>query len=106
MGLRSVGWNLDTMDWAYADNDPTKMFNDFYANLDYIKPSGIIQLQHDLLQGSVTAVTRFIAGARSRGYTVSGAVPVGSQLPAPPVVGVRSPQLRQSIHPVADTHRR
>ena len=41
----------------------------FNANLDALAPAGIIQLQHDLLQSSVDAVSSFISSARAKGYS-------------------------------------
>ena len=38
-------------------------------NLDSLLPSGVIQLQHDLLQGSVDAVESFVSIARAKGYS-------------------------------------
>ena len=43
-------------------------FTNYNASLDAMSPTGIIQLQHDLLQGSVDAVTSFITSAGARGY--------------------------------------
>ena len=70
MGLRGVLWNLDTNDWQYADTNPTLMFSQFNAKIASLKPTGIVQLQHDLLQGSVNAVTTFINTAQANGYSL------------------------------------
>ncbi len=56
MGLRGVLWNVDTVDWALAKTNPTKMLADFKSNLAATGTAGVIHLQHDLLLESVNLV--------------------------------------------------
>jgi hypothetical protein len=44
-------WNVDTNDWQYAESNPSLMFSEFYGQLDAVAPTGIVMLQHDLVQG-------------------------------------------------------
>ena len=56
MGLRGVIWNLDTQDWNYAATNPSFVISSFQTNLAAKGSSGIIQLQHDVLNQSVNLV--------------------------------------------------
>jgi len=61
MGLRGVIWNVDTVDWALAKTNPTKMLADFKTNLAATGTTGVIHLQHDLLLESVNLVPQLLA---------------------------------------------
>ena len=54
MGLRGIIWDVDSLDWEYAATNPAKVLSDISAGLAYMGASGIIQLQHDIVNQSIT----------------------------------------------------
>jgi hypothetical protein len=42
---------VDTNDWRYAASNPQLMFSQFDTKLSSLAPVGIVQLQHDVVQG-------------------------------------------------------
>jgi hypothetical protein len=42
----------DTFDWAYAQTNASWMYSQFEMYADAVVPTGVIMLQHELLQGA------------------------------------------------------
>jgi peptidoglycan/xylan/chitin deacetylase (PgdA/CDA1 family) len=56
MGYRGVVWNMDTKDWLWAESDPEMMLQSFKGNLTRMGTSGVLQLQHDVINASVKLI--------------------------------------------------
>ena len=56
MGLRGIIWDLDTLDWLNAATNPSYVISSFKTNLAAMGSSGIIQLQHDIINQSIALV--------------------------------------------------
>lgn len=68
----SFFWNMDTMDWKYAD--ATKLYNHTVNEINR-EQKGVI-LFHDIHQQTVDVLDILLENLREAGYTVKIAVPL------------------------------
>ena len=72
MGYQNVLWNLDTLDWQDVAkiNGTDIIVNRTKFLIDDLYPTGIIHLQHDLVNTSIQSVPEIIDYIRSKGYKI------------------------------------
>ena len=66
MGLRGIIWDVDSLDWEFAATNPAKVLSDVATGLTQMGAGGIIQLQHDIVNQSITLLPQ-VCGHR-RGF--------------------------------------
>lgn len=53
MGYQAVIWSLDSLDWEFADTNPSAVLKWFQGNLTQLAPAGLFSLEHDLTASTV-----------------------------------------------------